>query len=132
MDRKLRNRTLLLLALAAVVAFVLIRVSGRQPVAKISASKPVRQSITSSISSNGKVEPISPYILRAQSDTFVEKVYANEGQNVKKGQLLIALDVKDAAAQLAAAKVKLLQSQHNLQAAKRGVNLTMRHGSPAI
>ena len=120
MDRKLRNRTLLLLALAAVVAFVLIRVSGRQPVAKISASKPVRQSITSSISSNGKVEPISPYIVRAQSDTFVEKVYATEGQNVKKGQLLITLDVKDAAAQLAAAKVKLLQSQHNLQAAQTG------------
>ncbi|MGB2666195.1 MAG: efflux RND transporter periplasmic adaptor subunit [Candidatus Acidiferrum sp.] len=120
MDRKLRNRTLLLLVLAAVVAFVLIRVSGRQPVAKISASKPVRQSITSSISSNGKVEPISPYIVRAQSDTFVEKVYATEGQNVKKGQLLITLDVKDAAAQLAAAKVKLLQSQHNLQAAQTG------------
>ncbi len=120
MDRKLRNRTLLLLALAAVVAFVLIRVSGRQPVAKISASKPVRQSITSSISSNGKVEPISPYIVLARADTFVEKVYASEGQNVKKGQLLITLDVKDAAAQLAAAKVKLLQWQHNLQAAQTG------------
>jgi HlyD family secretion protein len=120
MDRKLRNRTLLLLGLAAVVAFVLIRVSGRQPVAKISATRPVRQNIVSSISSNGKVEPISPYTVRAQLDTFVEKVYAAEGQNVKKGQLLMVLNVKDAAAQLAAAKVTLLTAQDNLRAAQTG------------
>jgi HlyD family secretion protein len=120
MDRKLRNRTLLLLVLAAVVAFVLIRVSGRQPVAKISATSPVRQNIMSSISSNGKVEPIAPYVVRAQSDTFVEKVYAAEGQNVKKGQLLLTLDVKDAAAQLASAKAKLLRAQDDLRAAQSG------------
>jgi HlyD family secretion protein len=120
MDRKLRNRTLLLLGLALVVAFVLIRVSGRQPVAKISATRPVRQNIMSSISSNGKVEPIAPYSVRAQSDTFVEKVYATEGQNVKKGQLLLVLDVKDVAAQLAAAKSKLLRAQDDLRAAQAG------------
>ena len=120
MDRKLRNWTLLLLGLAAVVAFVLVRVSGRQPVAKISATKPVRQNIVSSISSNGKVEPISPYVVRAQLDTFVEKVYASEGQNVKKGQLLLVLDVKDATAQLAAAKSKLLKAQDALRSAQLG------------
>jgi HlyD family secretion protein len=120
MDRTLRNRTLLLLALAAVAVFVLIRVSGRQPVAKITATTPVRQPIRSSISSNGKVEPIAPYVVRAQSDTFVERVYASEGQNVKKGQLLLTLDVKDAAAQLAQAKSKLLHAQDDLRAAQAG------------
>jgi HlyD family secretion protein len=120
MDRKLRNRTLLLLGLAGIVAFVLVRVSGRQPVAKISATKPVRQSIISSITSNGKVEPIAPYIVRAQLGTFVEKVYGAEGQNVKKGQLLLAVDVKDAAAQFAEAKGKLLRAQEDLRAAQTG------------
>jgi HlyD family secretion protein len=120
MDKKLRNRTLLLLGLAAVAAFVLIRVSGRQPVAKISATRPFRQNIMSSITGNGKVEPISPYVVRAQSDTFVEKVYATEGQKVKKGQLLVVLDVKDAAAQLAAARRKLLNAQEGLRAAQAG------------
>jgi HlyD family secretion protein len=116
----LRNRTLLLLGLAAVVALIMIRVSGRQPVAKISATKPVKQSIVSSISSNGKVEPITPNTVRAQLDTFVGKVYASEGQNVKKGQLLLVLDVKDAAAQLAAAKGKMLSAQNDLRAAQTG------------
>lgn len=121
MEQKLRNRALLLLVLAAVVAFVLIRVSGRQPVAKIAATTPARQAFMySSINSNGKVEPIAPYIVRAQSDTFVQKVYVSEGQNVKKGQLLLTLDVKDAAAQLAQAKSKLLQAQDDLRSAQGG------------
>ncbi len=121
MDRKLRNRALLLLALAGVIAFVLVRVSGRQPVAKISATRPIREKfMSSSITSNGKVEPIAPYIVRAQLDTFVEKVYATEGQNVKRGQLLMELDVKDAASQLASAKSKLLHAQEDLRAAQAG------------
>ncbi|MGB7438130.1 MAG: efflux RND transporter periplasmic adaptor subunit [Candidatus Acidiferrum sp.] len=120
MDRKLRNWTLLLLGLAAVVAFVLIRASGRQPVAKISATRPVRRNINSFITGNGKVEPIAPYIVRAELDTFVEKVYATEGQNVKKGQLLVVLDVKDAASQLADARSRLLRAEDDLKAAQAG------------
>ena len=121
MDQKLRNRAVVLLILAAVVVFVLIRVSGRQPVAKISATTPARQAFMySAINSNGKVEPIAPYVVRAQSDTFVQKVYVSEGQTVKKGQLLLTLDVKDAAAQLAQAKSKLLQAQDDLRSAQGG------------
>jgi len=120
MDKKLRNRTLLLLLLAGIIAFVLIRVSGRQPVAKISAVKPLRQNIVSSITSNGKVEPIAPFNIFARLDTFVEKVSVSEGQNVKKGQLLLELNVKDASAQLANAKSRLLRAQEDLRAAKAG------------
>src|SRR2546429_4492431 len=73
MDRKLRNRILLYLFLAAVLAFVLIRLSGRKPAPKISAVTPVRENLISSISSNGKVEPISPYVMRAELDTRSEE-----------------------------------------------------------
>ena len=103
MDRRLRNRILLYLLLAAVLAFVMIELSGRKPAAKISAVMPMRENLVSSISSNGKVEPIEPYVMRAQLDTFVEKVHAKEGQQVRKGQLLLELNVKDAAAQLSEA-----------------------------
>jgi HlyD family secretion protein len=120
MDKKLRNRTLLFLLLAGIAVFVFIRLSNRQPVAKIAAVLPVRQNIVSSITSNGKVEPIAPYSIRAQLDTFVGKVNVSEGQNVKKGQILLELNVKDAAAQLAAAKSKLLRAQEELRAAHAG------------
>jgi HlyD family secretion protein len=120
MDKKLRNRTLLFLILAGIVAFVLVKVSGRQPVAKISAMKPMRENIVSSISSNGKVEPIAPVVVRAQLDTFVERVHVAEGQNVSKGQLLLELNVKEAAAQLAQAKSRLLRAEDDLKSAKAG------------
>ena len=120
MERKLRNRILVFLALAAVVAFVLVKLSGRQQVAKIMAVKPLRENLVASVSSNGKVEPISPYVMRAQLDTFVQKIHVVEGQAVKKGQLLLELDVKDAAAQLAQAQARLLQAQDDLRAAQGG------------
>lgn len=120
MDHRLRNRILIFLVLAAVAAFVLVRVSGRPPVAKIVAVEPIRETLVSSIDSNGKVEPISPHVVRAQLDTFVEKVSGVEGAQVKKGQLLMELDVKDAAAQLAEARAKLLRAQDDLRAAKAG------------
>ena len=120
MDRKLRNRILVFLLLAGIVAFLLVRISGRQPVAKISATTPVRRNIVASISSNGKVEPIAPVAVRAQLDTFVTKLHISEGQSVKKGQLLLELNVKDAASQLAAAKARLLRAQDDLRVALAG------------
>ena len=120
MDRKLRNRILLLLLLAAVVATGLVWLSGRQPAAKISAVTPIRENLVSSISSNGKVEPIAPHVVRTQQDTFVRAVHVTEGQQVKKGQLLIELDVKDAEAKLAEARSALLRAEDDLRAARAG------------
>jgi HlyD family secretion protein len=120
MDRRLRNRILIFLLAAGILAYVLVLLSGRQPVAKLSATYPTRENIVSSVSSNGKVEPIAPFVMRAQLDTFVQQVYALEGQQVKKGQLLLELNVKDAAALLAQARARLLKAQDDFRAASSG------------
>lgn len=120
MDGRLRNRILIFLVLAGLAAYALVRLSGRQPVAKISAVAPIRENLVSSISSNGKVEPIAPFVMRAQLDTFVTRVSAVEGQEVKKGQVLLELDVTDAAALLAEARSKLLRAQDDLRTAQAG------------
>ena len=120
MDHRLRNRIVISLLLAAVAAILLVWLSGRKPAVKIAAVTPGRENLVSSISSNGKVEPISPYVMRAQLDTFVEKIYVTEGQMVKKGQLLMELNVKEVAAQLAETRSKLLRAQEDLRAARAG------------
>jgi HlyD family secretion protein len=120
MERRLRNRIVISLLLAVVAAIFLVWLSGRKPAAKISAVTPTRENLVSSISSNGKVEPISPYVIRAQLNTFVKKIYVTEGQTVKKGQLLLELNVKEVAAQLAETRSKLLRAQDDLRAAKAG------------
>ena len=120
MDRRLRNRIFLFLILACVAAYLLVRLSGRQPVAKIAAVMPKRENLAASILSNGKVEPIAPSVIRADLATFVVKVAAVEGQAVKMGQLLLELDVKDAIAQLAQARANLLRAEDDLRAARAG------------
>ena len=72
MDSKLRNRILLYLVLAGVLAYGLLELSGRKPVPKISAVAPMRENLVSSINSNGKVEPVAPYVILARLDTFVK------------------------------------------------------------
>jgi HlyD family secretion protein len=89
-------------------------------VPKVSVVEPTRENLVSSISSNGKVEPIAPYVMRAQLDTFVERVRATEGQTIKKGQVILELDVKDAGARLAEAKAKLLKAEDDLRSANAG------------
>jgi len=120
MDRRLRNRILLYLALAGALAYAGVELSGRKPVPKVTAVAPMRENLVSSISSNGKVEPLAPYVMRAQLDTFVEKVRASEGQTVKKGQVILELDVKEVTARLSEAKSKLLRAQDDLRAAQAG------------
>lgn len=120
MDRRLRNKIVLFLLAAALVAYGLVWLSGRQPVAKIAAVTPMRLNLVSSITSNGKVEPIAPHSVRAQLDTFIERVLAVEGQPVKKGQLLLELNVKDLRAQLAEAQAKLLRAREDLRAGLAG------------
>ncbi|HKV24872.1 MAG TPA: efflux RND transporter periplasmic adaptor subunit [Candidatus Acidoferrum sp.] len=120
MEKKLRNRIVIFLIAAGLLAYFLVWVIGRKPAAKIAAVMPTRESLIASINSNGKVEPISPYVLRAQLNTFVTRVLVTEGQKVKKGQLLMELDVNDAAAQLAETRSKLLSAENDLKAAKAG------------
>src|SRR5260370_21182578 len=120
MDSKLRNRILLYLVLAGVLAYGLLELSGRKPVPKISAVAPMRENLVSSINSNGKVEPVAPYVILARLDTFVKKVFVTEGQQVKKGQLLLDLDVKDPAAQLSEPTDNMLHAQEEVRNEKSG------------
>jgi HlyD family secretion protein len=50
----------------------------------------------------------------------VENVHAKEGQQVRKGQLLLELNVKDVSAQLSEAQSKLLRALEDLRSAKAG------------
>jgi len=72
------------------------------------------------VSTNGKVESIAPRTLRAGFATLVEKVYAVEGQPVKRGQLLFALDDEAARAELEHARADLAAEQEALRVAKSG------------
>jgi HlyD family secretion protein len=106
-----------ILAAAAVLA-VHTGCGGAAPAVK--AAQAVRENLSASITSNGKVEPITPYELRAQVNTFVRRVVAVEGQAVKAGQLLVELDSAEIQAEVARLRNELLAAQDALRAARGG------------
>src|SRR5207245_1802063 len=115
MDWKMSRRMGSLRGLAVVLVVVLVMLSGRPPVPKVAVVHAVRENLTASIFSNGKVEPITPYALRAQLATFVEKILAVEGQAVKSGQLLMTLTASGARADLARAEAAWQRLQNTQQ-----------------
>ncbi len=118
--RTLSRRVWLPLAFAVVLVVVLLYLNSRRPSARVAVVQASHQTFRSSISSNGKVEPIMPYSLRAKFDGFVERVVAAEGKNVKKGDLLLTLDGRDIRAQLDQARAQLALQADDLRAARSG------------
>jgi HlyD family secretion protein len=76
--------------------------------------------LSSIVSTNGKVEPVAPRSFRARFHTFVERVYVVEGQQVKRGQPLFALDDTEVQAALAQARADLAVQEEALAVAKAG------------
>jgi HlyD family secretion protein len=79
-----------------------------------------RRDLSASVSSNGRVEPIDPAVLRALFPTFVERVLAFEGQKVRRGELLLELNATEARAELARAQQELIAAQELLRSANAG------------
>ena len=78
---------------------------------RVSTTSPSRQDIHSTISTNGKVEPVQNFEAHAAMPGTVRNVLVHEGQKVRKGQLLVQLDDADARAQLARAQAQLKQAE---------------------
>ena len=107
----LSRRVWLVLGAVVLLVVLLLYLNSRRPVAGVAVVQVERESLSSSIATNGKVEPTTPFPLRAKFDGFVEQVSAVEGQNVKSGQLLLVLDDRDIRAQLDDARSQLAQEQ---------------------
>jgi len=105
--------------IVVVVAVTLILAS-RDQAPEVQIAKAKRESLSASISCNGKVEPIDPFIARAQFATFIQKVEVTEGQSVHKGQVLLVLDAGTQKTQLAKARADLLTAQEQLRNALAG------------
>ena len=109
---------LIVVAVLGVLGIILVARRGQDPSVQVAAV--TREDLSSTITSNGRVEPISAVTAHAEFPTFVEKVFATEGQAVHQGQQILALDASDIRSQLAQAQAELLTAQTNLQNARAG------------
>jgi HlyD family secretion protein len=105
---------------AAAITITLILVAVRRPPPAVPMVRVSRADVSQTITSNGNIEPIDPYIARAQFPTFVSKVAATEGQSVHRGQIILTLDASDVQTQLTQSRADLIAAQTALRNAKAG------------
>ena len=106
----------LILAVVLLAAFISLR---RARVA-IRVGTADTGTITASISTNGKIEPITNFEAHAPVATTVTRLDAQQGDWVKAGQLLLQLQDADAQAQAARAEAQLRGAQADLSAVSHG------------
>jgi len=105
---------------AGLVIILLVVLASRGDIRQVRIASAGREDLTASITSNGKIEPISPTIARAEFPAFVEKLMAAEGQAVHRGQVVLTLDAAGVRSELAQARANLLTAQQNLLNARAG------------
>ena len=116
-----KNRLLGIVVAAGLGVFVLAAfVSLRGAKVPVRAETAVRETITNTISTNGKIEPLENFEAHAPVATTVRKLYVHEGDWVKKGQLLLQLEDADIRAQAARAVTQLRSAQADLTAVRTG------------
>ncbi len=114
-----RRVWLVILAVALAIG-VLLYLNVRRPPPVVRAAPVTRADIKSVISSNGKVEPVDPSVLRALFDGFITRVIAMEGDTVKRGDPLLTMDDTALRAQLEQARAELTREQAALRVAQGG------------
>src|SRR5262249_4120356 len=85
------------------------------PVAKVK-----RETLISTLPTNGKVEPIEWQTVRPEAEGLVEKVPVQEGQFAAKGALVAQLSQAGLAADLTAAQARVAQAQADLATLEAG------------
>jgi HlyD family secretion protein len=92
------------------LAILAIRMLTRD-VVEIRAAAATHQNLMSSVSTNGRVEPIEVFQAHAPGPGVVSKIYVDVGQKVKKGDLLVKMDDAEASSRLATAHLALSSAE---------------------
>jgi len=74
--------------------------------------------LAKSVVATGKVEPLSKVEVKSKASGIVEKIYADYGDRVKQGQVLVELDKEQLRAQVRASQANLEAAQAALESAR--------------
>jgi HlyD family secretion protein len=106
-----------LVCCAALAAWTISRKSAPP---EIPFAKVTRENIVSTLSTNGKVEPIEWAPARAERSGVVQRVVVQKGQTVGHGEPLVELDAREATAQLANAEAQIKAARAQIQILNQG------------
>lgn len=109
---------LLLFVLLAFAGWEALQWRNQPPL--VSYTTALRETITSAVSTNGRVEPSAWGVARSESAGLVTEVHAALNASVKKGAILVTLNQAQAKANLEGAKARVAQIEANLEVLNAG------------
>lgn len=114
---RLKKLWLLLIPVFAIFVWAFMR---RSAPPEVPFTKVTRESIVSTLTTNGKVEPETYSAIRAEAAGAVKQITAQRGQEVTAGQMLVQLGASSASAALAGAQARAAQSRAELSTLEAG------------
>jgi len=117
---KFPTRWIVVIGVVLAALILTAALSFRRATVQVRTARAYRETITSSIATNGRIEPIDNFEAHAPMAATVKRVDVYPGAWVKPGQLLLQLDDADARAQLARAQAQVSGSETQLAAVSAG------------
>jgi HlyD family secretion protein len=118
-SRLIRN-TIVVAMLVAVIVVILMARSYKNSDPAVRAARATRQELVTSVTTNGKVEPIQNFEAHSPGPLTIRKVYVQAGGHVDAGQLLMQLDDADALTQVKRAQSDLFAAQAEASCVENG------------
>ncbi len=118
----MHSKRLMLIVAGTAVAVILLAAfaSLRGNEVPVRADHVLRENITNTIATNGKVRPVDNFEAHAPAATTVHRVLVHAGDRVKAGQLLLQLDDAGARTEAAKALARLKAAQADLHSIEAG------------
>jgi HlyD family secretion protein len=110
----------LLVALVPVVALIGWLLLRGAPPPEVPFTSATRETLVSTLTTNGKVEPIEWAAIHSEVAGPVERVAVRSGESVQKGQIIATISVADARNELASATSRISQAQAELETLAAG------------
>lgn len=117
-------------AVVLVVVFFWIRSLTRDRL-PVRVAQAAHQSLASTLSTNGKVEPETNYAFPSPISAVITSVYVKAGDQVPAGKVLLTLDNVEARARLATAESAVKAAQASLDAVEHNGTLEQRQADTA-
>jgi HlyD family secretion protein len=114
---------ILLVAAAVIGTWVAVK---KKPPPEVNFTKAARETLVSSLSTNGKVEPIEWMPVRSERAGVITRVSVSKGQFVRKGDPLVELDTRVASADLSKAHAAIQEAQAQQQVLTQGGRVAER------
>jgi HlyD family secretion protein len=104
---KTQSRAWLWILLAIVLVVVVFLLVHRKPVIEVRVARVSREDLTSTISTNAKVEPVVDFQAHAPNPGVIARLYVHLGEQVHRDQQLLRMDSADASSRIAAAQASV-------------------------